>query len=280
MKKILYLILFFLSLALFSFSQEEKPGKPNDLDKQYTPDKNSILGSSKASSSNSGGGSGGDIQNIVKFNFALLARSTFAVFYERRIVEGFSVQGGVGYCYNKDRAQYFLSQGEDIPLSETSTSLSMGRIIKNGSYKPGFNPFMAVAIRFHFTGLYSYGYYGGGGDARNSYFELGARLNVNRYDVSRMNTANEKIIGDTKVNIRNMCYTMTYGYLFETDTKLVTTHEFYTGFGIRKSTYDKFSSEQVNSPLGGYSLQHTKTGGKESLFTPMFMVGYVLGFGF
>jgi hypothetical protein len=278
MKKNIRVLLLLLSFSPFCFySQEEKPGKPNELDKQYTPDKNSILGSGKASSSHSsGGGSGADVENVVKFNFGLLARSTFAVFYERRIVEGFSVQGGIGYVYNKDKAQYFLSEGETIPLSETNTSLSLAKINKYGSYG-GFNPFLSGSVRFHFSGLYSNWYYNGNDDRRN-YFELAARFYTNHYDVGTL-TSNERINGANSVAVRNTCYMMNYGFSFETDTKLVTTHEFYTGFGIRKSVYDKFTANQIANSGNGYITEHTK-GGKESLFTPMIMMGYVLGFGF
>lgn len=276
MKKNTCLILFILVLPFCTFSQEEKPGKPNELDKLYTPDKNSILGMSKASDKGKGFRSSDDLKNIIKFNPALIARSTVALFYERNIADGFSIQGGVGYCYNRDKAQYLLSEGEDVPFSTVTTSLPLGRINKYGTYK-GFNPFVAFSLRFHFNGLYSYWYYGS--DERNSYIDLGMRFYTNHFDMTTFPNSNERINGDNSISVRNLCYTFTYGYLFQTDTRLVTTHEFYTGFGLRKSTYDKFSSQNINTPLGGYMTEHTKTGVKESILTPMIMVGYVFGFG-
>ena len=54
------------------YSQEEKPGAPNEQDKQYVPDKNSIFDSkNKSNDSRATSGSNTDFKNIVKYWFWL-----------------------------------------------------------------------------------------------------------------------------------------------------------------------------------------------------------------
>jgi hypothetical protein len=62
------------------FSQEIKPGKPNELDNIYSPDKTSskaILNPATTYVL--------DKKNFLKLNFGLFARSTFALHYERKL---------------------------------------------------------------------------------------------------------------------------------------------------------------------------------------------------
>jgi hypothetical protein len=274
LKITLTLLCLLVAFGLYSQDKEIKPGKPNDLDKLYTPDKNSSNPSNGSSSSNNGASGK---SNLVKFNFALLARSTFALFYERKITDGFSVQGGLGYCYGKDKAQFVMSEGDYIYFSDNKSSLNLGDIIYNGTYRNGANPFLSASFRFAYNGLYS-GWYGN--EDRNSYIELGMRYYSHHYDYRNSKNSYEIINGGTNLSVRNLCYMVTWGYQFETDTKLVTSHEFYTGAGLRRSKYNMFTSTQTQGSSYQTIITHNKSSLKEVAISPIFTVGYVLGFGF
>ncbi|MDP2385864.1 MAG: hypothetical protein Q8M29_05815 [Bacteroidota bacterium] len=279
MKFRLQIILLFFLFTIVGLAQEKeiKPGKPNELDKQYTPDKNS----SSVSNGSSSGGTWAGKSNFVKFNFALLARSTFAVFYERKITDGISLQGGLGYCYNKDKAQILFSDGESIYLSDNKSSIQLSEIMYKGTFKHGANPFLSASVRFSYNGLYS-GWGGYMNEDRNSYIELGMRYYSHHYNLTSLNNNDyEKVSGGSNLGIRNTCYMITWGYQIETDSKLVTSHEFYTGFGIRRSNYNEFISSQTQDPITSATIiTHTKSSVRETAVSPIVTIGYVLGFGF
>ena len=282
MKYRIYYIVLFLLINSVLFSQEEekntKPGKPNDLDKLYTPDKNSASPSNGSSSS---GSTYGEKKNFVKFNFALLARSTCGFFYERKITDWFSVQGGLGFCFGKDYAQYLATEGEIFTLSPSNSKISLEKIQNNGTFLSGVtnNPFLSGAVRFSFDGLYSSWY---GNDDRKSYLELSVRYYKHHYSLTTLpyNNPGDKIIGGEDLSVKNTCYMLTWGSQIETDSKLVTSHEFYVGAGIRRSTYNIFTSTDPYNSFSSSNTTYTNTLMEETIATPMFTIGYVLGFGF
>src|ERR1700741_5381486 len=204
MKHRLCILLFLFQITLISIAQEKeiKPGKPNELDKLYTPDKNSSTPSNGSTSSGSWAGKA----NFAKFNFGLLARSTCAFFYERKITDGISLQGGLGYVYGSDKAQVFLTDGESIYLNDTKSSISLGTIIYHGTFKSG-GPFLSAAVRFYYSGLYSNWFYNSGD--RSSYLELGMRYYGQHYSFTSFpndNNNGQTISGGSKIGIRNTCY--------------------------------------------------------------------------
>jgi hypothetical protein len=278
MVKVIILVFSLLLLNLQMLGQKTepqvKPGKPNELDKQYNPGNSSSL--QGGSSTDDGGGPSTEVKNIVKLNFGLFVRNTFAVHYQRRITDDFSVQGGIGYCYGTDRA-YLLTDGDDFSLTETKSDLRLGAIVKNGSFRQGANPFLAASVRFNFNGWYS-SYYGSGDG--NSYIDLGIRYVGQHYFINKLSD-NSGTIAPSSVAVRNTWYTLIYGYQVEAGRKLITTHEFYVGGGIRKSTFDAFQMNQIQNPYTySYDYQYSKSGSRDKMFSIAVVIGYVLGFGF
>ncbi len=266
--------LFFISLLLSSvvnsFAQKDK-ADPNELDNLYVPPKNSIFnqgdGSTKSSTS--------DDNNAIKFNPILITRSIGAIFYERWIIEGISVQGGLGVCLGKD---IMMSAGSMVDLNFTensASSLSIADIMELGKFNSGGDPFISLAFRFFWGGYYDL----------NNYFELGFRNYVNNLKVSGdvAEYSDKQISGGSQyVTVKNSNFLMTYGYQAITGGKVGTVHDFYIGFGLRNTSFDSFKSEEVtktDSWGNQYTVyEHKKTGVRERILAPAMVIGYAFGF--
>ena len=279
--KIKYFFFLFFISSLCAFSQDN-PLEKNEQDKIYTPDKNSIF--------YNGGNNSSDrtideseIHNAVKFNPGLLVRSVAAVFYERNITNGITVQGGLGSCYNMDKLMA-VGVDADLGLSNTKSTLPLSEIITTGRFVSGGNLFTAASVRFFYENYYtSYESFNSG------YFEIGLKFYSNNIRVDDntsayyLNNNNYNLTTGGLVTIRNAVYQITYGYELYTRGKVKTTHDFYIGLGVRNTSYNLFkledmylTNQQGQSQLVAVNVKSTQ---RESTVLPAFMLGYVFGFG-
>lgn len=283
MRIFLYFFLF-LSAVNFSLAQDAPP-QGNDLDKLYTPDKNSVFNNEAGSGSQAKNKTVNEINisNAVKFNFGLLVRNTAAFFWERKIANQFTIQPGIGVCYGKDRLMQEIGGDMDMtPYVSRSGTVPFGSLLKQGNFR-GVNLFASFAFR-----LYTGNYYYGGETFQSGYFEVNVRYSSMNVDIlttapssSGSSTgSNYYILGNPTVNFRTESYYFIYGYQFCTTGKTKTTHDFYCGAGFRSIKYDSFALDNSQQYSGSVGYTYISTGTRAAALIPSLVAGYVLGFGF
>jgi hypothetical protein len=260
-----------------------QPGTPNDLDQKFTPGTNSVLNNQNSDGGGSSDNSGSDAEfdNVVKNNLAFWPRNIAAFGYERFFSEYISLEAWVGLAFKKDIVFGTMGSQSDMIFENgpAVSVLSLQSIYKYGKNN-GVSPYLGASLKIHYSGIWSYWY-----DENNSYIEIGVRSYSNKLDVASYALLNPNgsdavsFSGSTDVKVKHINYVMNYGLRFTTDGKIKTSHELYTGFGLRLMTYDAFSSEQINNGFG-YSEVYRKNGEQQKTMTLMYVLGYILGFGF
>ena len=267
-----YFFIYCLIFSIDNFSQEIKPGKPNELDNIYSPDKTASKPIVNAQSSVTLSKS-----NFIKFNFGLLTRSTFALHYERKLNDVVSFSGGLGYNYNIDKIQSASSEGDFLIVDNYKSTVSLSQILINGVYDSGPNLFASASVKFSYDGLFTAWNYD---EERRNFIQLEWRNSSVNLDLNDLNSETEKVSNGNDLTIKSTCYLLNWGYQFTAGKSLITSHEFSFGFGIRKTTYNVFTSTQAYDPFGQTYNLNQKTSGTETATTPMVTIAYVLGFGF
>jgi hypothetical protein len=260
-------VLFLLSSH---FASGQKGGAPNDLDKNYIPDKNSVL---NAKGSVDKSDRGFDCKNIIEFTPGLLIRNIFAVQYEHKFNEYLSLQGGLGFVYGKDLLQSVINSNGDF-FGNSSSTIKLGELLDKGTTL-NKTAYLSAAIRVYTgTGGY-YGYYDGSG-----FFEMGIRHYSNNLQISNKNSSGSsaQFLNDPVVDIISNIYYLSYGGHLETDGKLPTTHNFYLGFGIRTTSYNSFTTQGYNS-YNSNAVNVMSATDRSNFLNPMVLFGYELGFG-
>lgn len=279
MKKIRYCFFLIPFIFCFKVNAQQAPA-PNELDNLYTPDKNSLFNSNSSTGSSGSSGGSSDMTLAFKFNPGFLIRNTAAVFTQYWLSDGIGLEGGLGYCYNKDNLMSLVSYS-DMTLKETSSSLSLGEILERGNYSSGPNIFTSLSTRFYWSNYYN---------DNNYYFEIGTRYYNNTITIppssSDPNSSSydyNVIKGNPRLSVRSWVFNMNYGLQFTTDGSVRTVHDFYLGFGVRSTSYNIFDMEERVVNNYGYSTSeyvHEKTVSRESVLVPVVLLGYVFGLGF
>lgn len=282
-----------------------QPGKPNDLDSKYLPDKSSIFNSDINSTNNSSTPktySQGviEIKNLVKCNLGLFARNIFALSYERFFTDQISAEGSLGLAYNKDIIFGAIGSALDLNSSNSSNSaLALENIYMDGK-KSSLGLYTGASIKFHFSGggcsSMGYGYYSGWniGSGTETYLELGIRYYGNHLqlvdDPSAMSNVQSgtynytPLYNNLRIDVRQINFLLNYGIRFTTTGNIKTSHEFYCGVGLRNFYYNVTEKEKVtipqNFPLSTITYErYYKTDAIENRKAAMVVFGYILGFG-
>lgn len=134
---------------------------------------------------------------------------------------------------------------------------------------------MSGSIKFHFSGFSFW-------NDEGTYLELGFRNMRNNLDITPLinqqyNSPNYNFSGSPFVSLRQTQYLICYGYRFATTEKIKTSHEFYFGAGWRSGTYNSFSFDYSQNSGTSEIYQN---GSRENFSSPIFVMGYILGFGF
>jgi hypothetical protein len=284
--KLVAIVLVFLQKL--AFAQEATPGLPNELDKMFVPDKNSIFYSGPGAASSGNSSSPIEIKNTITFNPTLLIRRSVGLFYEHWFSEKFSVKGGLGFCYNVDRIQaitYSMGIAQQAFSPARSSTVSIAKIMEDGVFE-GPRLYSSVSLRLHWDSFF-------GGDW-NPFLEANSQQHSNTlkmpsenvnyynyYDHSGLIIVNEPV-----VHVRTFSLNLIYGSQFVTSGKVKTTHEFFFGMGLKNASYEVFrsSSQTLKDPeLIGDPIKiqvQEKTLERENILIPSLLMGYVFGFGF
>jgi hypothetical protein len=249
-------------------------GPVNELDNTYTPPKNSLYdeNSKKNDQYNS---SSVDFNNVIKFNPFLLPRSTFALGYERKLVGNLTGTVFLGYNYKRDWIQTMgslVASGESDLLSSSSSEIGLASMLGSGIYKNG-GLFSSIALRL----------YTEDSPFDGSYFEFQARFNNYTIDLGSASSdiGYQFLPGTvTDVKIKNTSGYLIWGSQFYSSGKIKTTHDFYTGIGVRSTSYDVFSYNSVSDSDGSSANFLQNTGNRENALGLSFIMGYIFGIGF
>jgi hypothetical protein len=276
---------FFIILSLVFFVSMKgqvkpvTPGSRNELDNKYSPGKSPAVKTNQDDVSSGSSSSDPDFKNVIKCNIALFPRCIAAFCYQYFIADEVSLEGWLGAVYKKD--PIFAVFGSAIELSAQYGALNLKDIYTYG-VKKGIRPYLGASVKFHFSGLASW-------NENNSFIEIGARSYSHKLDLSPIETATAKtytptyLSGDHTVIIKHLNYLVNFGFRFTTPGKIKTSHEFYTGLGWRTFTYDNFIRSEKKYQTGsgnGYYYEYSKNGTRKSGSSPLFVIGYILGFGF
>jgi hypothetical protein len=251
------------------------PPVSNELDLQYTPKGSGPLSIESKSNSSGGSANRNDAKNFIKFSPTLISRNIAALYYERNFHENFSLQAGIGFNFNKDRI--FSLLGSNMLFSE-STNLqgeeSMADVLSASTHQK-IAPYLYIAPKFIFE---SYLFDG------SSYIELAFINYANKlnYVVPPNNYSNgsAEIVGSNKLTFNFNIFSLKYGYQILTDTKLITSHEFFFTAGYRMITYNPVIRTDIYyNSSSNITQQYTVSSIKSSKPTFMFGVGYTFGIG-
>jgi hypothetical protein len=261
----------------------QNSGPPNDLDKNFVPDKNSIFNSAPGSNTSKSGSKGssitGDYHNVLEINPGFLLRNMFVVGYERKLSSVISLQGGLGYVFGKDAIQQSLNLATDFSGNSggQTSSVSFGNILSQGVFN-GPNICWNVAIRFYFEGGGFYNYYSYNDFGGSRFLELGVKGYGNSLVLNNSSTSSVLLDKMSNDYLYTTVYYLNWGYHLETSGKLITTHHIYFGAGVRTTSYDAF--QQIPNPTYSYPVTNTLSGQRQSVLYPVVQIGYELGFAF
>lgn len=258
------LVLLFISHFL---NAQEKPGTPNELDKLFIPDKNSLFNSeSKTNEENSLPAS--DIKNVIKFNVAMLPRSIAAFYYQRRLTDQISLQGGLGICFNKDRI-FSVVSGFSGDFS-SSTAIDLEDMMANGQFSRN-SLFTSFSFRLNWVSYFEWN--------ASPYFEINTRYYSNKLKLDKFVDDRHGFSETPETIVRNTSFNLIYGLQYITEGKIKTSHDFYWGIGMRNTSFDTFTSSEITTSGPNYIL-YTKDPERSKRLAPSFIMGYAFGIGF
>lgn len=265
--------IFILCIVAGSLKAQQTPGSPNALDNQFVPDKNSVFNSEGNAGDGKDDDSYSDINNIVKFNIGLLARSIAAFQYERRISDQITLEAGLGTCFNRD---FVLSVSSEIfGIGRSNNEIGAYELMTNSNFG-GNSLYSSFSFRLRYDSYYW---------ESEPYFEINTRLYSNKFDMTPIveeynspNYTSAVLVGTPDVTVRNTCINLIYGIQLVTDGKIATTHDFYTGFGMRSLSFNKVIRDNDVNNTGIYTYTNTSEKIKAMGFS--FVCGYAFGFGF
>jgi hypothetical protein len=265
------LILFFVFSLGIVFGQNKNQKntpttnlKSNDLDQQYTPVKNSLF-DEDAQKNNTNSIALADFKNVVRFNPFLLARSVAAIGYERSLNDYLGIEAYLGYNYKLDWMQAMgavINDGE--VFGTNSSSITFSEMLLDGKFNSG-GIFGSLGLKIYFDGTPFEGNY------------IGIQTRYNSYTLNLSNSNfnyNFSSVSEATTTIKNSSLLFLWGTSVVGGTKIPVVHDFYTGIGIRKSSYDIYTYDQ-NANESVYS----KTGNRENGIGLSYVVGYSFGFG-
>jgi hypothetical protein len=271
-KYLLFICLF--GTHVFAQKQTTQTGDPNDLDERFVPDKNSVLNSAN-DSKNTSDKSYKNSNNAIKFNLALLGRSTVAFEWEHAFGDIVAIQAGLGICVGQDLMQKTfageISDAFDLG-SRNGNYVKLSEIFANSAFNSP-SPYLAAGLKLYFSGEAPEGSY--------VHFNLRYSTNNLSYAQTSQNYNNNVVfVGSPDITIKNLGFNLIYGYQVVSGSgKYSFVNDFYAGFGIRSSTYNALNITQVNNANGNYQTEYVNTGTMRSSIIPVVLLGYSLGFG-
>jgi hypothetical protein len=274
--KQIFIIVFCLCNIVLN-SQITVPAKTNELDEQYTPKGSGPLSAdSKTSKSGSSGSNyDGDYpKNIAKFAPTLLSRGIFAINYERNFADNFSLVGGLGFNYNKDLIFSLLGSGFDLSDNYNQGQVQSSDVLSASTHdSPSL--YFNFAPKFIFENYWNDGY---------SYLQIDYSHYANKMNFETDKTSNSSnyqyiINGSPSIKYSHNIYALKYGYQYNTDTKLVTSHEFWISLGYRSYKYTPVYMTETSNSSYPYNTTREYSVSKTGVIKQSFYVGFGYSFG-
>ena len=274
-KQIFIIVFYFCNILLHA--QTTVPAKTNDLDDQYTPKGSGPLSAeSKISKSGSSGSNyDGDYpKSIVKFAPTLLSRGIFALHYERNFADNFSLVGGLGFNYNKDIIFSLLGSGFDLSDNYKQGQVASSDVLSTSTHdSPSL--YFNVAPKFIFENYWNDGY---------SYLQIDYSHYANKMNFEIDKTSNSSnyqyiINGSPLLKYSHNIYALKYGYQYNTDTKLITSHEFWISLGYRSYKYTPVYMTETSNQSYPYNTTREYSVSKTGVVKQSFYVGFGYSFG-
>jgi len=272
-------IIIIMCLSVFSLNaQKTSTLTPNELDEQFTPKGTGPLSAeSKASkSSSSRSGSYGDYpKSLVKFSPTLLARSIIAVYYERNFADYFSVVGGLGFNYNKDVIFSMIGAASFLNDKGLQGEVSSETVFASSTHdSPSL--YFNIAPKFVFDNYWNDGH---------SYLQMDFSHYANKmmYAIEPNTSSYQGFSGSPLIKYSHNLYSLKWGYQFITDSKLITSHEFFVSLGYRSIKYTPVIATMAVNPQpfssSNYQIQSVAptTVVGQSIYLG---IGYTFGIGF
>ncbi len=258
-------LLFLLATFQYAFAQVNS----NELDNIYTPSNNSVLNSANSSASSS---YDSDRPNYCfKLSPFIFARGVSSLQFEKKINSFFALNTGLGFNFANDM---FLLIGLESPYSTDTeeSSISLSSYFDQNRAKRKSSIYLSASAKFYFEGdswytaslmdlIFS------SLDWDESYIELNYRYQRNSF---MLPAEYFDLAADQAYSFNNNMFNFIYGHSYTTSGKVKTTHEVYTGFGLRFVNYKNFAYDGVNNVLTGKNGQ---------FFTPSILLGYNFGIG-
>lgn len=263
-KKIVFIPAFMLC-GLFAFAQT--PENANELDKKYTPNTASIFNGAGKKPSESYGGNETEIKNVIKFSPTLLLRQRAMLFYERELLESFTMHVGIGKPFGSDVFQRaFFSIGS---LTDFGTALTPGQVTGESTYWGSF-PSLAAGAKIYFSGS----------TFDEAYIEFNYRWERVDY-LLNPSIDGIRIEGENDLKLKMNAFNVGFGYTALSGSSNNFTHDFYCNFGFKLFKYTTFDQVIANSVTGAKEIVYKKTGEETNArIIPSLNIGYLFGFGF
>jgi hypothetical protein len=264
--KNIFLIVCFFSSAYFT-AQNNQGG--NELDKKYTPPENSIFNSANKSNVTTRGSNDITIKNAIKLFPTMLFRQKVLFAYERSIVNGFTLQFGIGKSFGKDFLELVYFQLKDDSYDVNSPSFS--NIMSSSNYSSS-SPYIAFGAKAFFSGISFDGMYA----------ELNFRSEKIDYTLVQNKIDGYPVTGSTRFSSTYRSVNFGLGYAGYSGAKNNITHDFYIQIGIRSYQSPIYQKYEVPfSQYGGSTIYYQNTNQTESgRLLGTVAMGYVFGFGF
>ena len=246
-------------------NQQQSNLKPNELDQTYTPPVNSIFDEdSKKNNLNSAAVA--DFRNVIRFNPLLLPRSVAAIGYERTLNDYIGLEAYLGYSYKLDWIQAYGTaiSGGEFSMGNNQSAISVSEMIGNGTFKSG-GIFSSLGLKVYMDGT----------PFEGNYFGIQGRYNSYNLDLNNLNYSFASSEYAT-TTIKNITTIFQWGTCVIGGTsKVPIVHDFYTGIGIRSSSYDIYNEQNTDM-----ETKYIKTNQRESFIGFSYVIGYSIGFGF
>jgi len=266
MRNNLGLLLLFLVVSFHgAFAQVNS----NELDNIYTPSNSSVLNSANSSASSSYGTDRPSY--CFKISPFIIARGIASLQFEKKVNDVFALNAGLGFDFANDM---FLRIGLESPYSADTeeSSIQLSSILDQNESKRKSSIYLSASAKFYFEGdswytaslmdlIFS------SLEWDESYIELNYRYQRNSFMLPALYF---DLAADQAYSFNNNMFNFIYGHSYSTTGKVKTTHEVYTGLGLRFLNYKNFEYNGFN---------HALTEKDGQFLTPSILLGYNFGIG-
>ncbi|MBA3681281.1 MAG: hypothetical protein H0W73_08980 [Bacteroidetes bacterium] len=272
------ILLFFITIGCFSYSQKDSSGRLNNLDNSYTPN-GGAFGQNNNQKSNKFLNNSPNIVYSLKFLPFDLLRGNLVLENEINIYNGSNLTFGLGY---NTFGNFIEENFADLRGWSTSKNyLTVYDALSSGKYIKG-GVFASIGYKAYSEGINWLGFYAADGTAFSGLFSF---LKVSYFSYSYLLPSTVKgvfVYGDRTFRSQCTMINSGIGYSFATHGKIKTVHDFYLGLGVKINSYSSFakSYDLSNIQNGVVDPYYISNGNRSSASLGSLNIGYSFGIGF